>query len=83
MNTTPIPTISNADAASRNLSGRTREERPTYGELLLQAELIKVKEEALLLRAALKGSHETIRDLADIAGCPEVAEDLYTPDRSF
>lgn len=73
------PAISNADASSRNLSGKTRENRPTYGELKLANELRQAREEVRQLRAALKTAQSTIQDLAPLAGVPEVAEDPYTP----
>jgi hypothetical protein len=71
-----MKTITNEEASSRGLSGKTRMDRPTYAELALSVELEKAQEEIRRLRAALSLARETAQLLAEVAGCPEVAENL-------
>jgi hypothetical protein len=61
------PAISNADAATRNLSGKTRTDRPTYGELSLANELAQAKEEIRRLRMHGEFLGQGYRLLAQIA----------------
>lgn len=66
MNT--IPSIPNDQATSQGLSGKTRMDKPTYGELALSTEVEKLREENQLLRAALLRAQERAALLAEISG---------------
>lgn len=63
-----IPTVSNNQAVAQGLAGKTRLDKPTYGELFLSTELESAREENRLLRAALQTAQERVALLEEIGG---------------